>query len=69
MDEDGNPILAGEFIPAAEKANLLKNIDRWVIDASFAYCVEKKPTLVFVRLSADSIKDGTLGVAGDASEP
>ena len=57
INDDGSLILAGEFIPAAERANMIKNIDRWVIDASFAFCHEKKPTLVFIRLSADSIKD------------
>jgi EAL domain-containing protein (putative c-di-GMP-specific phosphodiesterase class I) len=60
IDEDGNTILAGEFIPVAERAGLIKNIDRWVINASFAYCRKKMPTRVFVRLSADSIKDKTL---------
>lgn len=60
LDEDGNTILASKFIPVAERAKLIKNIDRWVINASFAYCTEKQPTLVFVRLSADSIKDKTL---------
>ena len=60
INEDGSLILAGEFIPAAERANMIKNIDRWVIDASFAFCHEKKPTLVFIRLSADSIKDKSL---------
>jgi diguanylate cyclase (GGDEF)-like protein/PAS domain S-box-containing protein len=60
INEDGSPILASDFIPAAEKANMIKNIDRWVIDASFAFCLEKNPTLVFIRLSADSIRDKTL---------
>jgi diguanylate cyclase (GGDEF)-like protein len=60
INEDGSPILASEFIPAAERTNMIKNIDRWVIDASFAFCLETQPTLVFVRLSADSIKDKTL---------
>jgi EAL domain-containing protein (putative c-di-GMP-specific phosphodiesterase class I) len=60
VNEDGSPILAGEFIPAAERANMIKSIDRWVIDASFAFCLEHDPSLVFIRLSADSIKDKTL---------
>ncbi len=60
VNEDGSPILAGEFIPAAERANMIKSIDRWVIDASFTFCLEQDPSLVFIRLSADSIKDKTL---------
>jgi diguanylate cyclase (GGDEF)-like protein len=60
VNEDGSVILAGEFIPAAERANMIKSIDRWVIDASFTFCLEQDPSLVFIRLSADSIKDKTL---------
>jgi diguanylate cyclase (GGDEF)-like protein/PAS domain S-box-containing protein len=60
INEDGSAILAGEFVPAAERAGMIKNIDRWVIDASFAFCLETKPTLVFIRLSEDSIKDDSL---------
>jgi diguanylate cyclase (GGDEF)-like protein/PAS domain S-box-containing protein len=60
LDEDDNVLLPGEFMPAAERANMLKSIDRWVIGASFSFCAEKKPALVFVRLTQDSILDDTL---------
>lgn len=31
-DEDGNLIMPGEFLPAAEKYNLIVDIDKWVIE-------------------------------------
>ena len=60
LDEDDNVILASEFIPAAERAKMIKNVDRWVIGASFSFCAAKQPTLVFVRLSGDSVTDASL---------
>ncbi len=60
IDELGDPVLAGEFIPAAERAGMIKNVDRWVIGASLSYCKASDPRLVFLRLSADSINDESL---------
>ena len=60
LDEDDNVILPSEFIAAAERANMIKNVDRWVIGASFSFCAAKQPTLVFVRLSVDSVTDNSL---------
>ncbi len=60
IDELGDTVRAGEFIPAAERAGMIKNIDRWVIGASLSFCKARNPTLVFLRLSADSINDGSL---------
>jgi diguanylate cyclase (GGDEF)-like protein len=60
LDEDDNVILASEFIAAAERANMIKNVDRWVIGASFSFCAAKQPTMVFVRLSSDSVTDRSL---------
>lgn len=60
VDEDGNQVLPGEFVPPAERAGLIKNVDRWVIGASLSFCATKQPTLVFVRLSRDSVLDETL---------
>lgn len=34
-DEGGNIIAPGEFLPAAERYNLMEKIDRWVINHSF----------------------------------
>jgi diguanylate cyclase (GGDEF)-like protein/PAS domain S-box-containing protein len=60
LDEDGNDIPAIEFIPVAERAGMIKSIDRWVIGATFSFCAKNEPSLVFVRLSGDSITDETL---------
>jgi len=60
LDEQENLVLPSEFLPAAERAGMVKNIDRWVVGASFSYCSTKKPELVFVRLSLESVTDPTL---------
>lgn len=60
VDETGNLVLPGEFVPPAERAGMIKNVDRWVIGASLSFCATKQPTLVFVRLSRDSVLDETL---------
>jgi EAL domain-containing protein (putative c-di-GMP-specific phosphodiesterase class I) len=45
---------------AAERNDLMKNIDRWVIGASMSFCAARKPGRIFVRLSKDSLLDGSL---------
>jgi diguanylate cyclase (GGDEF)-like protein/PAS domain S-box-containing protein len=60
VDEAGNLVLPGEFVPPAERANMIKNVDRWVIGASLSFCATKQPTLVFLRLSRDSVLDDSL---------
>jgi diguanylate cyclase (GGDEF)-like protein/PAS domain S-box-containing protein len=60
LDESGNAVLPGEFMPAAERAGMVKNVDRWVIGASLSFCATKQPELVFVRLSRDSVLDASL---------
>jgi EAL domain-containing protein (putative c-di-GMP-specific phosphodiesterase class I) len=60
IDEQGEVVSPTDFIPPAERAGMMKNIDRWVIGASFSFCVARQPALVFVRLSRDSILDESL---------
>jgi EAL domain-containing protein (putative c-di-GMP-specific phosphodiesterase class I) len=60
VDEAGHMVLPKDFVPAAERAHIMKNVDRWVIGASLSFCASKNPTLVFVRLSRDSVLDETL---------
>lgn len=60
VDESGNLVLPNEFLPPAERAQLIKSVDRWVIGASMSFCTVRQPTLVFVRLSRDSVNDTTL---------
>jgi diguanylate cyclase (GGDEF)-like protein len=61
MDEHGNPVLPSEFLPAAERNNMMKNIDRWMVRAAIHFCEKTSADRVFVRLSSQSIVDkGTL---------
>src|SRR5690606_1775926 len=60
LDEQGNAVLPSDFLPAAERNNLMKTIDRWMITASLDFCAENKADQVFVRLSRQSLQDGTL---------
>ena len=48
------------FMPAAERNDLMKSIDRWVIGAAMAFCAARKPGALFVRLSQESMTDATL---------
>ncbi len=62
LDEQGNSVLPSEFLPAAERNNLMKNIDRWVVKNAIKFCENSEADRVFVRLSKQSILDpGTIG--------
>ena len=60
LDEQGNAILPSDFIPAAERNNLMKAIDRWITTASIDYCADNNVDKVFVRLSRQSMQDATV---------
>ncbi len=60
VDTQGKEVLPSEFLPAAGRNDLLKNIDRWVIGASLAFAAKRQPDLLFVRLSKDSVADAAL---------
>ncbi|MBS0376505.1 MAG: EAL domain-containing protein [Proteobacteria bacterium] len=62
LDEQGKEVLPSEFIPAAERNDLMKNIDRWVIGASMSFCAARKPAGIFVRLSKDTVNDKSLPI-------
>jgi EAL domain-containing protein (putative c-di-GMP-specific phosphodiesterase class I) len=53
-------VLPSEFLPAAERNDLMKNIDRWVLGASLSFIAKRKPDLLFVRLARDSAFDPSL---------
>ena len=61
LDEAGEEVLPSEFLAAAGRTDLMKNIDRWIVGAAMSFCAAKKPHRVFVRLSRDSLHDQTLG--------
>jgi len=57
LDHQGKEVLPAEFMAAAERNDLLKNIDRWVVGASLSFAAQRKPGCLFVRLSKDSVLD------------
>ena len=60
LDEQGQEVLPSLFMPAAERNDLMKNIDRWVIGAAMSFCASRKPGALFVRLSQDTLSDPSL---------
>ena len=59
LDENGNSVLPSEFLPAAERNNMMKNIDRWMVKAAVEFCNSSDADRVFVRLSRQSVLDAT----------
>src|SRR5882757_7609857 len=43
IDTQGKEVLPAEFMAAAERNDLLKNIDRWVVGASLSFAAQRKP--------------------------
>jgi diguanylate cyclase (GGDEF)-like protein/PAS domain S-box-containing protein len=60
LDEQGSEVLPAEFIAAAERNDLMKNIDRWVIGASLSFAANRKASAIFVRISKDTVLDKSL---------
>jgi EAL domain-containing protein (putative c-di-GMP-specific phosphodiesterase class I) len=59
LDEQGNSVLPSEFLPAAERNNMMKNIDRWMVKSAIEFCNGSEADRVFVRLSRQSVLDKT----------
>ena len=59
VDTQGKEVLPSEFMAAAERNDLLKNIDRWVVGASLSFSAQRKPGCLFVRLSGETARDAT----------
>lgn len=60
IDAQGQEVLPSEFMAAAERHDLVRHIDRWVLAAALELAAERKPGCLFVRLSANSAMDPTL---------
>jgi EAL domain-containing protein (putative c-di-GMP-specific phosphodiesterase class I) len=60
LDEQNQEVLPSLFMPAAERNDLMKNIDRWVIGAAMSFCASRTPGALFVRLSQDTLSDTSL---------
>jgi diguanylate cyclase (GGDEF)-like protein len=57
---DGNLIYPGAFIPAAERFNIMQEIDRWVINRTIEHIKsqdESSKEMYFVNLSGNSLSD------------
>jgi diguanylate cyclase (GGDEF)-like protein len=61
LDDNGEEIMPGDFMPAAERTGLMSEIDRWVIDYAFRVVTQRKKegkdTLFFLRVSEASLLD------------
>jgi EAL domain-containing protein (putative c-di-GMP-specific phosphodiesterase class I) len=64
LDENGQTVLPDEFIPAAERYNLMPSLDRWVVEKvlrdivpSTRDGVEKAEFMVAVNLSGTTLSD------------
>lgn len=60
IDGQGDEVAAADFMATAARNKLLRPIDRWVINATIAFCKRDACDLVFVKLSSESILDHTL---------
>ncbi|MES1192580.1 MAG: EAL domain-containing protein [Steroidobacter sp.] len=60
LNEQDNEILPAEFLAVAERNDLMKNIDRWVIGSALSFCSTRNIKQLFVRLSKDSVLDKSL---------
>ncbi|MEO8307160.1 MAG: EAL domain-containing protein [Pseudomonadota bacterium] len=60
VDSQGKEILPSEFIPPAQRNDLLWQIDRWVVRAAAKFAARSQPGCLFVRLSEASATDTSL---------
>jgi len=61
-EENGEVVLPGAFLPAAERYNLMPLLDRWVINEAFSYIANKHShandlNYYFINLSGASLSD------------
>lgn len=63
-DKEGNIVMPADFLPAADRTGMTLAIDRWVLMNSITTLITQwkkgNRTLLFVKLSATSIKDAGL---------
>jgi len=61
----GELVMPGNFLPAAEKYNLIQKIDRWVVDTAFDWLLQNSSqlpgeTIFSINLSGNSLGDEEL---------
>lgn len=63
-DEHGAEVSPGEFLPAADRTGVARQIDRWVIGNAFKALVEQfkkgHKTIMVIKLTSSSLKDKDL---------
>jgi len=65
LDDSGELLAPGAFLPAAERYNLIAKLDRWVIARAFAWlasleAVNGAPSVCSINLSGQSLGDETM---------
>lgn len=64
LDQNGQVMLPNEFLPAAKQADMMTEVDRWVIKNAAKALLSKrklgKEIQCFIKLSGDSLRDPTL---------
>lgn len=61
LDEDGEIILPGAFLPAAERFGLIRRIDRWVIDNFLSWFSERRAEIDPNHVYSLNLSGHTLG--------
>jgi len=64
LDESGNLIPPGNFLPAAERYNLIATIDQWVISTYFRWLAEHPAHLKALELGSVNLSGRSLGDEG-----
>ena len=60
IDKKGAAVLPSEFLPVADRNNLMTKIDGWIVSASIEFCAEHEAEKVFVKLSHHSMQESAL---------
>ena len=60
-DEHGQVVPPGAFLPAAERYNLSPRLDRWVLEAAFAWLTEHPQHLARLSLCSINLSGHSLG--------
>lgn len=61
VDEGGKIILPENFLPAAEKYNLMQKIDRWVIETTFSWIESQIEASVAIPILSINLSGSSLG--------